>query len=113
MDLYFASNNNLLTQIGEKVRGRRVAACLTQRQLAEQAGVALSAIGNIEKGGNCSLLTLIQVLRTLKSLDLIESFFRQEEISPIAYAEQAHKKSTPQRVRTSKQNISSNLSSSW
>ena len=113
MDTYFASNNALLAQIGLKVKSRRIAANLTQKQLSEQAGVALSAVGNIEKGQNSSLLTLIQVLRTIKSLDLLEPFFREEEISPIAYAEKKKKNATPKRVRNKNNTKPSKPLSSW
>ncbi len=113
MDTYFSSNNALLVQIGLKVKSRRIAANLTQKQLSEQAGVALSAVGNIEKGQNSSLLTLIQVLRTIKSLDLLEPFFREEEISPIAYAEALRKNATPKRVRNKNNQHPSKPLSSW
>ena len=113
MDTYFSSNNALLVQIGLKVKSRRSTANLTQKQLSEQAGVALSAVGNIEKGQNSSLLTLIQVLRTIKSLDLLEPFFREEEISPIAYAEALRKNATPKRVRNKNNQQPSKPLSSW
>lgn len=113
MDTYFSSNNALLVQIGLKVKSRRITANLTQKQLSEQAGVALSAVGNIEKGQNSSLLTLIQVLRTIKSLDLLEPFFREEEISPIAYAEALRKNATPKRVRNKNNQHPSKPLSSW
>lgn len=113
MDTYFSSNNALLVQIGLKVKSRRITANLTQKQLSEQAGVALSAVGNIEKGQNSSLLTLIQVLRTIKSLDLLEPFFREEEISPIAYAEALRKNATPKRVRNKNNQQPPKPLSSW
>ncbi|MBR1427380.1 MAG: helix-turn-helix domain-containing protein [Paludibacteraceae bacterium] len=113
MDIYFSSNNALLVQIGQKVKYRRITANLTQKQLSEQAGVALSAVGNIEKGQNSSLLTFLQVLRTLRSLDLLEPLFREEEISPIAYAEALRKSTTPQRVRNHNYHQPSKPESTW
>ena len=113
MDTYFSSNNALLAQIGLKVKSRRIAANLNTKHLSEPDGVALSAVGNIEKGQNSSLLTLIQVLRTIKSLDLLEPFFREEEISPIAYAEALRKNATPKRVRNKNNTIPSKPLSSW
>lgn len=113
MDIYFSSNNALLEQIGLKVKRRRIEASLTQKQLSEQAGVALSAVGNIEKGQNSSLLTFLQVLRTLKSLDLLEPLFREEEISPIAYAEALRKSAMPKRVHNHNQQKPSKPKSTW
>ncbi len=99
MDAYFSSDRALMELIGKMIRKRRIGAQMTQKQLAEQASVAISSVANIEKGENSSLLTIIQVLRTLRSLDLLEAFLREEEVSPIAYAEAMSKKRVVQRVR--------------
>ena len=99
MDVYFASDKALLAIIGETIRKRRISAHLTQRQVAEQAHVALSAIGNIEKGRGCAFVTLLQILRTLNALDLLEPFYREEPISPRAVAQYEKKHPARQRVR--------------
>ena len=111
MDVYFLSDNALLSTIGEKVKNRRVSARLTQRQVAEQAHVALSAIGNIENGRNCALVTLVQVLRALNALDLLEPFYREEPISPRAVAQ--YKKKHPARQRVYNKSTDINPKSEW
>ena len=111
MDAYFLSDNALLSVIGEKVKRRRVAARLTQRQVAERAHVALSAIGNIEKGKNCALVTLIQMLRALNAFDLLEPFYREEPISPRAVAQYEKKRPARQRVRN--KSTETNPESEW
>lgn len=113
MDYTFAPDNAILAQIGEKIHQRRISIQLTQKQLAENAGVALSAVGSIEKGKNCSLLTLVQILRALKSMDLLEPFFREEEISPVRYAELMRQNNAKKRVRVKKNINSSNSSEIW
>lgn len=102
MDVFFSSDRVLLERIGKMIRKRRIEAQMTQKQLAERAAVAISSVANMEKGGNSSLLTIIQVLRTLRSLDLLEPLFREEELSPIAYAEAMRKQRQPLRVRQRK-----------
>lgn len=111
MDAYFLSDNALLSLIGEKVKKRRVSARLMQRELAEQAHVALSAIGNIENGRSCSLVTLVQVLRALNALDLLEPFYREDPISPRAVAQYEKKHPVRQRVRNKSTEI--NTESEW
>lgn len=111
MDVYFLSDNVLLSMIGEKVKKRRVSARLTQRQVAEQAHVALSAVGNIENGRNCVLGTLVQVLRTLNALDLLEPFYREDPISPRAVAQYEKKHLARQRVY--KKSTETNPESEW
>ena len=111
MDVYFLSDNALLSIIGEKVKRRRVSARLTQRQVAERAQVALSAVGNIENGKNCALVTMVQVLRALNALDLLEPFYREEPISPRAVAQYEKKRPARHRVRNKSTEI--NLESEW
>lgn len=106
MDVYFLSDNVLLSMMGAKVKKRRVSARLTQRQLAERAHIALSAIGNIENGRNCALVTLIQVLRALNALDLLEPFYREDPISPRAVAQYEKKHPARQRVYNKSTEIS-------
>ena len=113
IDYYFATDRMLMERIGEKVRRCRIGAQITQKQLAQQAAVSLSSVANLEKGGNCSLLTLIQVLRTLRSLDLLVPFFRDEELSPIAYAEAMQKQRTPKRVRKPNTSTTIKPESEW
>ena len=111
MDVYFLSDNGLLSMLGEKVKNRRVSARLTQRQVAERAHVALSAIGNVENGRNCALVTLIQVLRVLNALDLLEPFYREETISPRAVAQ--YEKKHPARKRVYNKSTETNSESEW
>ena len=105
MDVYLISDNALLSMMGERVKRRRVSARLTQRQVAERAHVALSAVGNIENGKGCALISLVQVLRTLNALDLLEPFYREEPISPIAVAQHEKKHPALQRVRNKSSEI--------
>lgn len=111
MDIYFASDNAILRMIGEKVQQRRTSARLTQKQVAERANVALSAISNIENGKNVALATLISILRTLDALTLIEPFYREEPISPNAIARYAKKNPRVKRVR--KMNTDQKPESEW
>lgn len=111
MDAYFLSDNALLSIIGENVKKRRISARLTQRQLAERAHVALSAIGNIENGRNCALVTLVQVLRALNALDLLEPFYQEKPISPRVVAQ--YEKKHPARQRVRNKSTETNPESEW
>ena len=113
MDAYFSSDRVLMERIGQMIRKRRIGVQMTQKQLSEQASVAISSVASMEKGGNCSLLTIIQVLRTIRSLDLLEPFLREEELSPIAYSEAMSKQRTPERVRKPNINTTIKPESEW
>lgn len=102
MNLYASTDQAVLNMVAAKVKSNRIAMQLTQRQLAVNAGVSLSSVQSLERGGNCSLMTLVQILRAAHGLDLLEPFAREEEISPIAYAEALKKSAPKQRVRNKK-----------
>lgn len=99
MVLFLANNKAILAQIGVKVRNRRLSMQLSQQDLATNAGTSLSSVKNLEGGENCSLNTLLSVLRALRALDLLEPFAREEELSPIAVAEAQKKSALPKRIR--------------
>ncbi len=86
---------------------------LTQKQLATNAGVSLSSVQAIERGQNMSLLVLIQLLRALHSLNLLEQLTAEDEISPIAYAEMLKKNTPPQRVRNKNTQYPPKIESEW
>ena len=113
MDAYFSSDRALMERIGKMIRKRRIGAQMTQKQLAEQAVVSISSVASMEKGGNSSLLTIIQVLRTLRSLDLLEPFFAEEELSPIAYAQAMSRQRVVERVRKPNTSVTNKPESEW
>ena len=113
MNTYLLTDIAIVEHIGAKVKARRIAACLTQKQLATNAGVSHSALCSLEAGKNTSLLTLVAILRALRSLDLLDNFVKEEEISPLAYAQMQKETKPIQRMRKSKKTPTNNLQSEW
>lgn len=113
MNIYLLTDIAIIEHIGAKVKARRIAAQLTQKQLATNAGVSHSAICSLETGKNTSLLTLVAILRALRSLDLLDGFTKEEEISPLAYAQMQKASKPVQRVRKSKKTPTNNPQSAW
>lgn len=67
----------ILLQIGESIKARRKVLGITQRTLAELAGVGINTLTRIEKGlGNPSLEVLLKIAETL-GLDLTLTVKRQ------------------------------------
>lgn len=112
IDTYFATDQALLKNIGAKVKSKRIAMRYTQEQVATASGTSLSSVKNLENGANVSMMTLIQVLRALQAFDLLEPFFREEGISPIAYAN-ALKKSQPQKRVRKRNELPTKIESEW
>jgi hypothetical protein len=51
--------------------------------LAEQAGVGLTALKNLESGKGAALKTLIKILRALNRIDWLETLAPAVSISPL------------------------------
>jgi len=56
----------ILTEIGERITGRRIELQLTQAKLAEQAGIAKRTVERIEAGGSTQTVSMIRVFRVLE-----------------------------------------------
>lgn len=82
--------------LGEQVRNLRLRQNLDQRTLAEQAGVGLSALKNLESGKGATLKTMIKVLRALGRASWLESLAPAVSISPLQML-----KTKPARQRAS------------
>lgn len=71
------------TAFGRQIRALRLRRNIDQRQLAEQAGVALNAVKNLENGRGTTLTSLVKVLRTLGRADWLETLAPAVTISPM------------------------------
>jgi len=83
-DLSFKTIPELQTVLGEQIRNLRQSRNLDQRRAAERAGVSERALRNLEAGRGSTVETL---LRTLKSLDLLEGIkllAPETAVSPMA-----------------------------
>ena len=90
--------------LGEQLRDLRLRQNIDQRQLAEQAGIALNAVKNLEAGKGSTVATLIKVLRALGRADWLATLAPSVSISPLQML-----KARPIRQRASKGKDSSNV----
>ena len=94
------SNAAILAETGKRLKEYRLRSRLTQQQLAEQAGISIFTVAQIEKGKSVSFDLLLTVLRVLRLLDNMELLLPASGISPIELLKLKGK--TPKRVRTPK-----------
>lgn len=92
-------NEVVLKEVGIRVKNRRISMGLTQKELAEEADVALKTISNLENGANVSLFNLVSVLRVLRLLDNINLLIPVTKFNPFDVLELGKKR---ERVRKSK-----------
>ncbi|MCQ2178233.1 MAG: helix-turn-helix domain-containing protein, partial [Bacteroidales bacterium] len=75
-DLYERSNNDIVSELGERFRSYRIALRLTQKDVAEQSGVSVMTVVRFEKGegGSIRLDTFVSLLRAVQRLEgIVES----------------------------------------
>lgn len=70
-------------EFGQQLRDLRLRRNIDQRHLAEQAGVALNAVKNLENGRGATLTSLVKVLRSLGRADWLETLAPTVGISPM------------------------------
>jgi transcriptional regulator with XRE-family HTH domain len=84
----------LAAHVGAFIKHHRLDQNKTQEVLANEAGISRSTLSLLERGETVTLATLIQVLRMLDQLQVMDAFEVHQSISPLALAkaEQAKRK---------------------
>lgn len=80
------SDHALAAHIGAFVKHHRLEQNKTQDVLSHEAGISRSTLSLLERGETVTLATLIQVLRVLNQLQVMDTFEVQQRISPLALA---------------------------
>lgn len=78
----FASDDSILIELGDRLKLARIRSGLTQSQLSEESGVAKSTVERAEKGESVQLMSLIKILRALKSIGSLELLLPDTKASP-------------------------------
>lgn len=94
-------DEEILKKIGAKLKEIRLEANIKQKELSEKSGLSMFSISQMETGHNTSLLSLIQVLKALDRIDMLEPFMREREVDPELLAQfMQSQMPTRQRVTT-------------
>jgi len=99
------SDKALSATIGNFIKHQRLCQNKTQEDVSVAAGISRSTLSLLECGGKVTLGSLIQVLRVLDLLYVMDVFQVSNEISPIEYAKLQKNK----RQRARNQNDAENL----
>jgi len=91
------TTEELEKELGQHIRSLRLRRNLHQDRLAERAGVALSALKNLESGKGAALKTFIKVLKALERLEWLNTLAPAVSISPLQIL-----RSKPERQRASR-----------
>lgn len=105
------SDKALSETIGTFIKRHRLNQNKTQEEVSTAAGISRSTLSLLERGGTVTLATLLQVIRILDLLHIMNIFEVKDQISPIEYAKL--QKNKRQRARNKKEDKNSNPESEW
>lgn len=86
IDWSLKSDSALTKMIGVYIKHHRLNKNLSQDSVAASASISRSTLSLLERGEGVNLTTLIQILRVLDLLYIMDVFQVKEDISPLAYA---------------------------
>lgn len=79
----YMTDEAVLAELGARLQRMRLERNLTQRELAEEAGVERKAVLRIEDGSSVTLTSFIRILRALGLLEALNRFVPEPVPSPI------------------------------
>jgi transcriptional regulator with XRE-family HTH domain len=88
----YLTDEAVLSELGSRLERTRLERNLTQRELADEAGVERKALQRIEAGESVRLTSFIRVLRALGLLDALDRLVPEPAPSPIELLELHGKK---------------------
>jgi len=86
MKIYGMSDRAIVKEMGRRVKRTRLERNLTQKEIADLAGISRPTVSDLERGKLFGILTLLQVLRALNALDAVDAFLPDPGISPLQLA---------------------------
>ena len=95
---YSLTENQILEELGERIRAIRLNQNLTQKQVSELVGKGPDEISRIESGKPMTMKSFLRILRALNQLENIEKAIQAPRVSPMKLFEAEEKK----RKRASK-----------
>ena len=78
-DWLFLTEQEILKEIGQRIKKIRVQHNLTQKEMSEDVGLSVTTISLIEKGKSTIVESLIRILMRLNRIKDFESVFRVGE----------------------------------
>lgn len=95
-------DDKVLQQLGKELRRMRLSSNLSQAEVAQRAGLDRTTVVKLEAGRAATLLTVVQVLRAMDRLDVLDRFHEEPQLTPYQLVEQQEKYLAKQRKRASR-----------
>jgi len=112
-DSYASMSDKALTiQMGSFVKHHRMNQHKSQDELAKEAGISRSTLSLLERGESVTIPTLIQVIRVLNQLQIMNVFEVKDSPSPLELAKRQKQKRQRIRKKTNKL-TAENIETDW
>lgn len=100
-NLSYTTNQDIIALLCQRLKEYRLAACISQREMAEKSGVSLTTISHLEQGmnRNITLNNFISLLRVLGLEQRLSDLLPELPVPPMALKQM--NKYIPKRVRRS------------
>lgn len=98
----------IVKEIFLNIRQMRLNKNMSQEELSRKAGIDRTTISRMERGKGGTMLTMVQTLRALDKLDILNVFKEEPEISPLRILklqEQRRKKASPKKASEQKEKL--------
>ena len=82
MNLNIMSSGAICKKIGQRLKRARLNANRTQKEVADRAGLSVTAVQSVERG-DARLESVVLVLMALDMVEQIKNFVPEQEISPL------------------------------
>lgn len=107
MDFGFATEQEIRAEFGRRLRAQRLAQSLSQFELAERIGVAVSTLKLLEQKGQCSFENFVRVVMALGLADELQTLFELKmlSIAQMELAEHAKRKRAPRKTAVAKSRL--------
>ena len=89
LDLQLATSEEIMAELGQRLRAQRLSRLITQEELAGRAGVSSGAIKTLESSGRTTLETLVRVAHALSLTGELADLFLMKPTVSIAEMERA------------------------
>ncbi|MCX6312821.1 MAG: helix-turn-helix transcriptional regulator [Bacteroidetes bacterium] len=89
----------IVRMLGNAIKQMRLRRNMSQDMIAEKSGLDRATISRIENGSTVTVLTLVQILRALDQLAVLDAFVQENEISPLQELKKQLKQKARERSR--------------
>jgi transcriptional regulator with XRE-family HTH domain len=84
----FLTDDAVMAEFGRRLARARLARNMSQKQLAQEAGVGERTVARVEGGESSTLANVIRILRALDLLEGLDSLVPEPTVNPFVELEQ-------------------------